>query len=232
MERREPGAPRPIRTYVRREGRLTPGQERALQALWPAYGLEPQPGGGPWDLDAAFGRRAPRVLEIGCGTGDFLLAQASAHPEQDHLGIEVYRPGMGRLLRRLRELGLTNLRLVCADAAEVLRLHLVDGSLTAVYLLFPDPWPKRRHHKRRIVQPDFVQLVRRKLTPGGIFHLATDWEDYARHMLRVLEQAEGLENCAGPGRCSAAGRRPVTRFQRRGERLGHGVWDLRYRRID
>ena len=224
---------RRIRSYVRREGRLTAGQRDALDRLWGRYGLgglddhEPP---AAIDLDAAFGRRASRVLEIGPGTGDVLAAMAAARPERDHLGIEVYRPGLGSLLRRLESAGLDNVRLFCADAVLVLD-RLPAASLDEVYLLFPDPWPKRAHHKRRIVQPDFVARIARCLVPGGRFHLATDWRDYARHMRSVLEAAPGFVNDVAPGHfAERPADRPVSRFERRGLRLGHEVWELRYRR--
>lgn len=219
---------RPIRSFVRREGRMTDAQRRALETLWPKYGLEP--GESPLDLDALFGRRAPRLLEIGFGMGDALLEMAERHPENDYLGIEVHRPGVGRLLARLEEKGLRNVRVICADAVEVLRKAIPDASLDAVYLFFPDPWPKKRHHKRRIVQPPFVALLGQKLTHGGILHMATDWEDYAQYMLAVLSAAPGFANTAGPGAFTPRQEeRPMTKFERRGERLGHPVWDLVFR---
>lgn len=220
---------RPIRSYVRREGRLTEAQRRALAALLPRYGIEV--GESLIDLAAVFGRRAPVVLEIGFGNGEALLAMAKAHPENDYLGIEVYRPGVGRLLRVLEEAGIANVRVIVADAQEVLAQRLADGSLAAVHLFFPDPWPKRRHHKRRLVQLGFVELVRRKLAPGGVLRLATDWQDYAEHMLAVLSQADGWENAAGEGRFAPRPpQRPLTRFEQRGQALGHRVWDLVFRK--
>lgn len=182
------------------------------------------------NLDSVFGRCAPRILEIGFGMGDSLLQMARSHPEQDFIGIDVHRPGVGNLLLRIAESGLNNLKLVNDDAVEVLQHAIEDASLDGVLLFFPDPWHKKKHHKRRIVQPDFVQLVRRKLKIRGIFHLATDWENYAEHMMEVLSQAEGFENLAGPGQFSSAEARPQTKYERRGQRLGHGVWDLRFQR--
>lgn len=222
--------PRRIRSFVRREGRLTPSQQRALDELLPRYGLDPA---GPLDLDAAFGRRAPRTLEIGFGNGASLAEMAAAAPEQDFIGIEVHRPGVGHLLRLIAGRELTNVRIICADAVEVLRAAIPDAGLNRVLLLFPDPWPKKKHHKRRILQPEFVALVARKLVPAGIFHLATDWEHYAEQMLEVMEASPGFTNQSGPGRFAErpAGR-PLTRFEQRGQRLGHGVWDLLYRRED
>ncbi len=225
-QRTPPPVRRPVRSFVRREGRLTAGQARALDQLWPRWGLEFR--GEPLDLDRAFGRRAPRHLEIGFGRGESLLALAAAHPERDYLGIEVHRPGVGSLLLRLEQNGIDNVRIVCADAAEVLARGIPPGSLERVLLWFPDPWPKKRHHKRRLVQPAFADRVAAVLQPGGCWHLATDWEDYARHMMAVLEAHPAFTNPAGPGRCSPRGERPPTKYEQRGRRLGHGVWDLVY----
>jgi len=215
---------------VRREGRLTPGQQRALDRLWPRYGVDYAE--TPLDFDALFGRAAPRVLEIGFGNGESLAGIAAEHPEQDFIGIEVHRPGVGHLLRELEALGIDNVRVIAHDGVEVLNNQIPDASLDAVYLFFPDPWPKKRHHKRRIVQPDFVQRLRRKLKVGGVFHLATDWEDYAGHMLAVMRGAEGFANLAADGAYSPRpDHRPVTKFEQRGQRLGHGVWDLLFERV-
>ena len=221
---------RKIRSYVRREGRMTKAQHSALELLGERYIITPH---GEIDLDALFGRRAPRILEIGFGMGDALAAMAKAQPERDYIGIEVHRPGIGSLLLKLAKDAVGNVRVICADAVEVLQQHLGDSSLDAVHLFFPDPWPKQRHHKRRIVQTEFVELVRRKLKAGGTFHMATDWEDYARHMLAVMEAAPGYRNAAGAGNFSPRPpRRPLTKFEQRGQRLGHGVWDLVYLRDD
>lgn len=220
---------RRIRSFVRREGRLTPGQARALERLWPRYGLDAE--GAPLDLDALFGRAAPRVLEIGFGDGEALVHMAAAAAQQDFLGIEVHRPGVGRLLRRLEELGLDNVRVFCADATEVLATRIPPAALDAVHLFFPDPWPKKRHHKRRIVQPAFVQVLRGRLRIGGLFHMATDWEEYAAHMLEVMSAAEGFSNTAPEGGYVARPpQRPLTKFEARGHARGHGVWDLVFRR--
>lgn len=220
---------RPIRSFVRREGHMTPAQQRALDQLWPRYGVSL--GDGAFDAAALFGRRAPLVLEIGFGNGEALAAMAAADPARDYLGVEVHRPGVGHLLRGLLAQNLSNVRVVCADANDVLA-RLPDDSLTAVYLFFPDPWPKKRHHKRRLVQPVFVESVRRRLAPGGFFCLATDWEDYAMQMLEVLSGIAGFENEAGAGRfAERSAARPLTRFERRGERLGHTVRDLVFRRV-
>jgi tRNA (guanine-N7-)-methyltransferase len=217
-------APRRVRSYVRREGRMTKAQQQALTRLSGRYAIASE---GTLDLDAQFGRTAPRVLEIGFGMGDTLAAMAQVRPEWDFLGIEVHRPGVGSLLRRLNRDAITNVRIICADAVEVLQRQLPDDCLDAVHLFFPDPWPKSRHHKRRIVQPAFAEQVRRKLKAGGRFHLATDWEDYARHMLQVMGGAPGFRNAAGAGRYAPRpADRPLTKFERRGRHLGHGVWDL------
>ncbi len=234
LEPRQPPATaprRPIRSYVRREGRITPAQQRALETLWPRYGIEP--GDQPLDMETIFGRRAPCVLEIGFGNGASLLQMALAEPHINYLGIEVHRPGVGRLLQGIQETGADNLRLICADAVPVLRHSIPASSLTGVQLFFPDPWPKKRHHKRRIVQREFIQLVRDRLLPGGWFHLATDWEEYARQMMELLGSTPGLHNAAGAGNfLSHRGRRQPTRFELRGRRLGHQVWDLLFRRED
>ncbi len=222
---------RAIRSYTLRQGRLTPAQQRAMDELFPRYGV---PGGEtPLDFDAIFGRSAPRILEIGFGNGNSLAAIAQAHPGNDYLGIEVHTPGVGHLLLRIEELALTNLRVMRDDAVEVLTRRIADASLDAVYLFFADPWPKKRHHKRRIVQEEFAQLLRRKLKIGGRFHMATDWEDYARHMLEVMNVAEGFRNTSpGGDYVPRPDYRPLTKFEQRGQRLGHGVWDLIFERID
>ncbi len=220
---------RPVRSFVRREGRFTEAQRRAVEMLLPKYGA-PQ-GGGAIDFARLFGRDAPVHLEIGFGNGDALAAMASMHPENDYLGIEVHRPGVGVLLRRLESEGIANVRVISADAHAVLEQRIPDASLSAAYLFFPDPWHKKRHHKRRLVQPEFIALLHRKLKLGGTLHLATDWEDYAQQMLALLSVAEGFENVAGPGQyLPRPEARPLTRFERRGQRLGHGVRDLVFRR--
>ena len=221
---------RPIRSFVRREGRITPSQQLALKRLWPRYGLDSDD--ELFDFSAIFGRQAPRILEIGFGNGASLLQMAQANPENDYLGIEVHRPGVGRLMHELEKARLENVRVVSEDALFVLRRNIPDHSLTAVQLFFPDPWHKKRHHKRRIVQADFVQLVWQKLSGGGRFHLATDWEDYAQYMMMVLSDAPGFNNIGGNG-CfiPRPDYRPLTKFEQRGKRLGHGVRDLIFERI-
>jgi len=221
---------RRIRSFVRREGRLTPGQQRAMDELFPTFGIEAEE--GLLDLDAIFGRSAPRILEIGFGNGESLAEIARKHPQNDYIGIEVHRPGVGHLLMKIEELGLSNVRVMCTDAVEVLELQIPDASLDALYLFFPDPWHKKRHHKRRQVQPEWAQLVRRKLKLGGKLHMATDWENYAEHMLDVLSQAEGFKNTSANGDyVPKPDYRPETKFERRGQRLGHGVWDLVFEKI-
>lgn len=220
---------RRIRSFVRREGRLTPGQQRALDTLWPRFGLDLPAQSA--DLKALLAGERPVTLEIGFGNGASLAQMAAADPGQRFIGIEVHRPGVGHLLQLVEKGGLENVRVICDDAVEVLQAHIPDGSLDRLLLFFADPWPKKRHHKRRIVQPNFVELVAKKLKPGGIFHAATDWEDYAEHMREVLEAAPDFENVMGPGQYSERpDYRPVTRFEQRGQRLGHGVRDLLYRR--
>lgn len=217
---------RPVRSFVLREGRLTRAQRRALEALWPRYGVEPD---GTLDLHALFGRDAPVWLEIGFGDGDALRHMARAHPEVDFLGIEMHRPGIGRLLNGLADDGLDNVRVIRADAADVLRTHVADGALARVLILFPDPWPKKRHHKRRLVQAPFVAELARVLAPGGVLHLATDWQDYAEHVRAVLAANEAFV-AADTAPLRPPPYRPRTRFEARGEARGHEVHDLHYRR--
>ncbi len=219
---------RPIRSFVRREGRMTGAQQRAFEAHWARFGIDNTE--APLDFVALFGRDAPVILEIGFGNGDALATLAALHPENNYLGIEVHRPGVGRLLNRLAAEDLDNVRVLSADAVEVLARRIPPASLDAAHLWFPDPWPKKRHHKRRLVQPEFVQRLRTRLKIGGRFHLATDWQDYAEDMLAVLTAADGYENLSGPGQYGERGERPNTRFESRGQRLGHGVWDLYFRR--
>lgn len=216
--------PRTVRSYVAR-GRLTSGQRRALERYWPRYGIEG--GTSPLQLEEIFGRRAPCHLEIGFGMGEALLEMATSHPEVNHLGIEVYLPGIGSLLKRVHEQQLHNLRILNGDACELLDRSIPDASFEVIQLFFPDPWPKKRHHKRRIVQPPFAALLAQKLLPGGRLLMATDWQDYAEHMLQVLSATPGLVNTAGPGRYAPRpAERPLTKFEARGQRLGHPVWDL------
>jgi tRNA (guanine-N7-)-methyltransferase len=220
---------RTVRSFVVRAGRMTVAQQRAWQELWPRHGIDT--GDRPLDFVQAFGREARRTLEIGFGNGESLVALAAAHPDRDFLGIEVHRPGIGHLLLRAQASGVTNLRVICGDAVEVLRDCIPRESLDEVLLYFPDPWPKKRHHKRRIVQDAFVALVASRLRSGGTLRMATDWEPYAAQMLEVAGACAALVNeSAGGGYAARPESRPVTRFERRGERLGHGVWDLAFRR--
>jgi tRNA (guanine-N7-)-methyltransferase len=221
---------RTIRSFVIRGGRATTAQQRALDELWPRYGVEFD--AQPLDLDRIFGRRAPRMLEIGFGAGEALLAFAQRHPEMDCLGIEVHKPGVGHLLLGAEAAGLRNLRIICHDAVEVLQQQLTPGSVELIHIFFPDPWPKKRHHKRRLIQPPFVELLARVLAAGGTLRLATDWEHYAMHMREVIDASPCFANDAGEhGFVPRSEERPLTRFERRGQRLGHGVWDLSYHRI-
>lgn len=220
---------RAVRSFVRREGRMTTSQRAALDTLWSRYGVTlPE---GHVDFAVAFGRSAPLVLEIGFGMGDALAMMAAADPARNYVGIEVHRPGVGHLLARLEREQLANVRVICADAAEVLQCHIADGSLDAALVFFPDPWPKKRHHKRRLVQAPFVDLLGRKLRPGGVLHLATDWEAYAQQMLEVVSQDQQFTNRAGQGHYAPRPEyRPLTKFEQRGQRLGHGIWDLIFER--
>jgi len=221
---------RQIRSYVLREGRLTPGQQRAFDTLWPLWGLDFQP--AALDLVQVFGNDHPVYLEIGFGNGESLAELARSQPDRNYLGVEVHRPGVGHLLLKLQELQCSNVRVIRHDAVEVLEKMLPTAGLHGVYLFFPDPWHKKRHHKRRILQTPFLDKLARVIRPGGFFHAATDWQDYAEHMMDALS-AEGLrfENQAGPGEYAPRPvDRPLTKFEQRGQRLGHGVWDLIFKR--
>lgn len=222
---------RGIKSFVMRSGRMTEGQQRGLDLGWPQFGLQLED--GLRDFDQVFGRSAPRTFEIGFGMGHATLEMAAAAPEQDFIGVEVHKPGVGALLNGMLTQNLSNIRVYSCDALEVLRDCVADASLDRLLLFFPDPWHKSRHHKRRIVQPAFAELVRQKLKIGGVLHMATDWEQYAEHMLEVMNVAPGYRNLAADGRwVERPSERPVTKFERRGERLGHGVWDLKFQRID
>ncbi len=218
---------REIKSFVMRAGRMTQGQQRGLDEGWPKFGLTLEQ--GPLDAQALFGRSAPLTLEIGFGMGQSLLEMAMAAPEQDFVGVEVHRPGVGALLNGMLREDVGNVRVYSCDAMDVLRQCVADNSLDRVLLFFPDPWHKSKHHKRRIVNPVFAELVRQKLKPGGILHMATDWEPYAEHMLEVMQVAPGYANLSATGNwVERPAERPVTKFERRGERLGHGVWDLKF----
>ena len=218
---------RSIRSYVRRQGRTTTAQARAVAELLPRYGIAFSP--APLDLDRAFGRRAPKILEIGFGMGETTALIAAANPQTDYLGVEVHGPGVGALLRRIETQGLRNVRVIQHDAVEVIEQMIAPATLDGVHVFFPDPWPKKRHHKRRLLQPDFVRLLASRMKPGAYLHAATDWEDYAVQMLEVLSAEPLLENTA-TGYAPRPEMRPLTKFEARGARLGHGVWDLMFRR--
>ena len=222
---------RPIRSYVLRTGRFTPGQRKAFERWWPEFGVDFEPD-KVLDLPALFGNDRPVWLEIGFGNGESLARMARDFPERNFLGIEVHPPGVGHLLLKLGEEDISNVRVMHHDAMEVLEQSLADASLDGVQLFFPDPWHKKKHHKRRIVRPAFVERMGRLIAPGGLFHAATDWEDYAEQIMRLFSEREDLfENIAGAGNYSPRpDTRPVTRFEQRGQRLGHGVWDLLFRR--
>ncbi|MGE0874691.1 MAG: tRNA (guanosine(46)-N7)-methyltransferase TrmB [Burkholderiales bacterium] len=213
---------REIRSYVLRQGRVTPAQQRAYAELLPRHGIAYSP--AAVDARAVFGRDAPLVLEIGSGMGETTAAIALANPDKDYIAVEVHLPGVGALLKRIEAEGIANLRVIRHDALEVLERMIADGALAAIHLFFPDPWPKKRHHKRRIVQAPFAALAARKLAPGGLLHAATDWAEYAEQMQAVFD-AEPLLM-----RVDDAGQRPTTKFERRGLKLGHAVRDLVYRR--
>jgi tRNA (guanine-N7-)-methyltransferase len=213
-----------IRSFIRRQGRLTPGQQHALDHLWRTYGLDPTVN---YDFKSVFGRDAALVVEIGFGNGESLLEMAQANPHQNFIGIEVHRPGVGHLLLKLHELNITNIRIYNHDAVDILEQRIADNSLTGVQLFFPDPWHKTRHHKRRIVNAGFIKLLAQKLQIGGYFHAATDWQNYAEQMLVALARDTHFFNASPTGGyCERPDYRPLTKFENRGLRLGHGVWDL------
>ncbi len=216
-----------IRSFVIRGGRITDGQKAAFDRSWPNYGLSLYD--GLIDPSTIFSREAPLVVEVGFGMGDSLLEMMEAEPEKDFVGIEVHPPGVGRLINSADKLGLKNLRVFMADATDVLQDCFQDSSIDRLQLYFPDPWHKKKHHKRRIVQTEFIDLVKAKLKPGGVFHLATDWENYAEQMLELLNDFPGLKNLS-PLNLSVdrPAFRPITKFEKRGNRLGHGVWDLMF----
>lgn len=222
--------PHRIRSFIRRQGRMTPAQQNALNTFWETYCLDPDV---EHDYNRVFGRVAPLVVEIGFGNGAALAEMAEANPERDFIGIEVHKPGVGHLMLLAQQKKLTNLRIFCHDAIEILEKNIPDNRLAAVHLFFPDPWPKKRHHKRRIVRDDFVEIISRKLKPGGYFHAATDWENYAEHMLAVLNRSKTLINSSpASGFCERPDYRPLTKFEKRGIRLGHNVWDLVFKKQD
>ena len=235
QERKENETPeehkRRIRSFVLRTGRMTAGQQRGMDEFWPKWGLTLEQ--GEIEPQQVFGREAPLVIEIGFGMGASLVEMARRAPEKGFIGIEVHPPGVGRLLADARADGVDNIRVYCEDAIEVLAQCIPDGSLAGVQLFFPDPWHKKKHNKRRIVQPEFAQTIRQKLAVGGVFHMATDWAPYSEHMMEVMSAAEGYENISGKGQYTPRPEyRPTTKFERRGERLGHGVWDLIFKRAN
>jgi tRNA (guanine-N7-)-methyltransferase len=218
---------RPIRSFVLRQGRVSNAQRRAHDTLLPQFGIPYAE--QPIDLDRVFGRRAPKILEIGFGMGETTAAIAAQHPENDYLGIEVHTPGVGSLLKAVAERNLTNVRIIQHDAVEVLRDMIAPDTFDAVHVFFPDPWPKKRHHKRRLLQPGTAALLASRLAPGGYLHFATDWEDYAQQALSILSATAGLSN-AGAGFSPRPETRPETKFERRGLDLGHEVRDLLFHR--
>lgn len=221
---------RKIRSFVRREGRLTKGQAGALERQWPTMGIDFD--GQPIRFHEIFGNDQPVVLEIGFGMGHSLVMMAKAAPEENYVGIEVHRPGVGACLLEAENQNVRNLRVMEHDAVEVLEQGIQDGSLSRIQIFFPDPWHKKRHHKRRLIQPELVAMLRRKLQVGGVLHLATDWQHYAEHMLEVMRDASGYKNQATDGTFIPRPKeRPFTKFEQRGHRLGHGVWDLKFTAI-
>ena len=219
---------RPIRSFVLRQGRMSVAQTRALETLLPRLGIPYQE--TRLDLDAAFVRAAPKILEIGFGMGDSTAAIAAAHPQNDYLGIEVHGPGVGSLLNQIEAMGLTNLHVIQHDAVEVLKHMIAPASLDGIHIFFPDPWHKKKHHKRRLIQPELVALLCEKLKPGGYLHAATDWQEYAGHILAVLSAESRLNNTAADY-APKPDYRPLTKFEQRGIKLGHGVWDIVFRKI-
>ncbi|MDH5326126.1 MAG: tRNA (guanosine(46)-N7)-methyltransferase TrmB [Gammaproteobacteria bacterium] len=220
-----------VRSFVRRDGRLTAGQAKALNDLWPLYGLDPH-------IPLCRAEQIPMVLEIGFGTGDSLVQMAKNDPEKVFVGIEVHRPGVGHLLKRISAEHIENIKIYCADAVEVLQQCIADESLHTVQIFFPDPWHKKRHHKRRLIQAPFLHLLARKLQPEGIVHIATDWQDYAEHCVAAFSTLEDSEPTAlfrnlapTPPYSPRPPQRPLTKFEQRGQRLGHDVWDLLYQKL-
>jgi tRNA (guanine-N7-)-methyltransferase len=220
--------PRPVRSYVLRQGRVSNAQRRAYESLLPRFGLEYA--SGALDLDGVFGRRAPRILEIGFGMGETTAAIAASHPEIDYFAIEVHTPGVGSLLKQIAERGLMNVCIVQHDAVEVLQDMIAPDTFDGAHIFFPDPWPKKRHHKRRLIQPAFVTLLARRLKRGAYVHVATDWEEYAGQILKALAAEPTLQNTA-PDFAPRPDYRPLTKFEQRGLRLGHGVWDIVFKRV-
>lgn len=222
-----PPLPRPIRSYVLRQGRISHAQQRAYDSLLPRFGIPYQ--AARIDPSQVFERNAPIVLEIGFGMGESTAQIAQARPDLDFIGVEVHTPGVGSLLKQIEERGLSNVRVIQHDAVEVLQHMIGENTLAGVHIFFPDPWPKLRHHKRRLIQPDFVRLIASRLQPGGYLHAATDWQAYAEHILTILSQEPLLENTADEY-AARPDYRPLTKFEQRGLKLGHGVWDIVFRK--
>jgi tRNA (guanine-N7-)-methyltransferase len=222
-----PSSHPPIRSFVLRQGRVSNAQRRAVDTLLSVYGITYAP--GALDFEQVFGRRAPTLLEIGFGMGETTAQIAQAHPGNNYLAIEVHTPGVGSLLKRIAEVGLANLRLVQHDAVEVIEHMIAPTSLAGAHIFFPDPWPKKRHHKRRLIQPGFIALLASRLAPGAYLHAATDWQEYAEQILAVFAAEPGLVNTA-PGFAPRPDYRPLTKFESRGLKLGHGVWDIIFRK--
>lgn len=229
---REEAGRRPIRSFVIRGGRLTDGQARALEQHWPRYGIECPPKGERLDYQVLFGRSAPVIAEIGFGNGGATWRMAQDYPDQDFIGIEVHRPGVGHLLLALEQNDVSNVRVACEDAVEFMNEAIPPASLAGVRIFFPDPWPKKRHHKRRIVQPAFIACLADSMAAGGVLHLATDWAPYAEHMVEVISANPSFRNLAENGDFSdRPAWRPETRYELRGKRLGHEVFDLLYEKV-
>lgn len=232
---------RRIRSFVRREGRMTQTQTKAWERYWSLYGLDIKAGvegdtsepPKPFDLNQIFGRPSDKIIEIGFGDGKSLVEMAKNAPDKDFIGIEVYRTGVGSLLGLIAKEGISNLKVICSDAKEVLEHRILDNSLAGVQIFFADPWPKTRHHKRRLIQDEFVSLIAQKLKPGGILHLATDWQHYADHMLQVLSEHRQFHNMAADNQfMPRPDFRPFTKYEQRGLKLGHKTWDLIFSRLE
>ncbi len=224
----EPSGRTHIRSFIHRRAHITPSQREAIDRLMPLWAIPFQP--GVLDFQQVFGRQAPTILEIGFGMGETTEKIALARPQDNFLGVEVFNAGVGAMLKRIDESGLTNVRVIQHDAVEVLNHMIAPDSLAGVHIYFADPWPKKRHHKRRLIQPPFVKLLASRMQPGAYIHLATDWENYAEQMLEVLNNEESLENTVSEGYAPRPDFRPLTKFEARGLRLGHGVWDLIFKR--